>query len=213
MWCTERLINRDRKCFHRETCRNVEGVSFFDGCRKDDYILCSWLNLLAQQGETLPEDVLLSVASASTLNFTFALVPVSWLVLELYSNILVVLYYFLVWNLKKKMQGLLMWVQLPLLHQHVWIRLLVDLQGLAPRGGGSPNSSEEKPFFGLTAGFWFYAGMHSWAFQQGALNMDVNVTSRVLYSHASPPCYTRQKDRNMLSVGAWWRLQQKQRCA
>lgn len=47
---------------YREKCRNVEGVSFFDGSRKDDYVLFRGLNLLAQQGEPLPEGFQPSVA-------------------------------------------------------------------------------------------------------------------------------------------------------
>ncbi len=56
-----------------EKCCNVEVcLSFFDGCRKDGCVLCSRLNVLAQQGEPLPECLQPSVATASVQNFTLA---------------------------------------------------------------------------------------------------------------------------------------------
>lgn len=64
----------DRKHFMERSVATLKVcLCSFDGCRKDDYILCRRLNLLAQQGEPLPEAFQPSVATASTLNFALAL--------------------------------------------------------------------------------------------------------------------------------------------
>lgn len=60
-------------------------VCVFDDCRKDDYGFCSKLDLLAKQGEPLPEAFQVSVATTSPLNvwiasgcISFRDIPKSW---------------------------------------------------------------------------------------------------------------------------------------
>lgn len=75
MHSTVNKWSEDRKWFIERSVVTLKVcLSFFNGCRKDEYVLCSKLNLLAQQGEPLPEGFQPSVAIASTLNFTIALV-------------------------------------------------------------------------------------------------------------------------------------------
>ena len=60
-------LTEDRKQFMERSVATLKVcLCSFDGCRKDDYILCGRLNVLAQQGEPLPEAFQPSVATAST---------------------------------------------------------------------------------------------------------------------------------------------------